>query len=179
MEEKETADSNLEAIEEELEEQAASEQEGPDAVHKAHEEKNEEYEEALNRLYRLQADFDNYKKRVMKQQEEYYKYASDKLIVSLLPVLDNFERALTAEGDGQEFKEGVDMIYKQLNEALTQEGLSKIDAVANEFDPNQHQAVMQVESEEHPENTVIEELQKGYKLKDKVIRYSMVKVAKN
>lgn len=187
---KETADSNLEATQEELKEQHenqdVSEASASEAdLHTLLEEKikevdnkNKECEEALGRLQRLQADFENFKKRTAKEKEEFYKYASEKLITELLPVLDNFERALATEGETADLKTGVEMIFKQLQDVLAREGLSVIEAVGSEFDPNQHQAIMQVESEEYGENIVAEEFQKGYRLKDKVIRHSMVKVAK-
>lgn len=135
-------------------------------------------EEYLNRLQRLQADFENYRRRVNKEKEEFHKYASESLICSLLPILDNFERAIAA-GEGENLLSGVEMIFRQLKETLEKEGLCPIQAVKTEFDPNRHEAVMTVENDEHPDNTVIEEFQKGYLLKDKVIRPAMVKVSKN
>ncbi|MBO8168815.1 MAG: nucleotide exchange factor GrpE [Thermoanaerobacteraceae bacterium] len=139
-----------------------------------------EKEDLTNRLLRLQADFDNFRKRSRKEQEEFAKYASQNLIEKLLPVLDNFGRALEAGDDNaRSFKDGVEMIYKQLLGILEQEGLKPIEAENQPFDPNFHEAVMQVETDEYPDNTVVEELQKGYRLKNKVIRPAMVKVAKN
>ena len=135
-------------------------------------------EEYLNRLQRLQADFENFRRRVNKEKEEFHKYASESLICSLLPILDNFERAIAA-GEGGNLLSGVEMIFRQLKEILEKEGLCSIQAVKTEFDPNRHEAVMTVENDEHPDNTVIEEFQKGYLLKDKVIRPAMVKVSKN
>ena len=135
-------------------------------------------EEYLSRLQRLQADFENYRRRVNKEKEEFHKYASESLVCSLLPILDNFERAIAA-GEGENLLSGVEMIFRQLKEILEKEGLCSIQAVKTEFDPNQHEAVMTVENDEHPDNTVIEEFQKGYLLKDKVIRPAMVKVSKN
>lgn len=175
LEQEETADSNLDAVQEELENQAEAEE--PE-LHKQLQAKTAECEELFGRLARLQADFDNFKKRTAKEKEDFYKFASEKLILGILPVLDNFERALGTMGENQEFKAGVEMIYKQLCEALKAEGLTLMDAVGKEFDPSEHQAIMQVESEDYAENIVAEEFQKGYKLKDKVIRYAMVKVAK-
>jgi len=136
-------------------------------------------EDYYNRLARLQADFENYRRRTRQETENFYKYASEQLVCALLPVLDNFERALAAEGDSMEsFKSGVEMIYRQFLDVLTTEGLAQIPAVGEQFDPARHEAVLKAESEEHPENTVIEELRRGYCLKDKVVRPAMVKVAR-
>lgn len=131
-----------------------------------------------NRLLRMQADFENFKRRVRQEKEEFYKYASESLMLQLLPVVDNFERALAAGGDdGKNLLTGIQMIERQLKEVLQKEGLQAIETVGQEFDPNLHDAVMQVESDEYSANTCVEELQKGYRLKDKVIRPAMVKVA--
>ncbi|SFQ99745.1 nucleotide exchange factor GrpE [Desulfoscipio geothermicus] len=136
-------------------------------------------EEYFNRLVRLQADFDNYRKRVQKEKEDFFKYASASLCEALLPVLDNFQLALAArEEDPAKVVEGVEMIYRQLQDVLQKEGLTPVAAVGEQFDPVKHEAVMQEATEEHPENTVIEELRRGYYLKDRVIRPAMVKVAK-
>lgn len=133
-----------------------------------------------NRLQRLQAEFDNFRKRTLKEKEELVKYASERVIGELLPVIDNFERALEAAKNSQDFSalaQGVEMIFRQLGSVLGKEGLTPIEAVGQVFDPNLHEAIMQVDSEEHPANTVVEEVQKGYYLKDKVLRPSMVKVS--
>jgi molecular chaperone GrpE len=137
-------------------------------------------EENYDRLVRLQADYDNFRRRTRQEKEEFYKYASEKLINTLLPVLDNFELALSAEGDSIEnFKSGVQMIYKQLLDTLAAEGVAPIPAVGEQFDPLKHEAVLRAESDEHPDNTIVQELRRGYFLKDKVIRPSMVKVVKS
>ncbi len=131
-------------------------------------------------LQRLQADFDNYRKRTQKEKTELIKYASERLVVELLPVLDNFDRAVSAakvNPDFTSFSQGVEMILRQMQTALSKEGLKAMDAVGQPFDPNLHDAVLRVASEEHPENTVLEELQKGYYLKEKVLRPCMVKVS--
>jgi len=131
-------------------------------------------------LQRLQADFDNYRKRTQKEKAELIKYASERLVVELLPVLDNFDRAVSAAKvnlDFTSFSQGVEMILRQMQTALSKEGLKAMDAVGQPFDPNLHDAVLRVASEEHPENTVLEELQKGYYLKEKVLRPCMVKVS--
>lgn len=134
-----------------------------------------------SRLQRLQAEFDNFRKRSQKEKEETVKYAAERVIEAMLPVLDNFERAILSSQTNQDFNafsQGVEMIFKQMKISLEKEGLKPIEAAGQTFDPNLHDAVLQVDSEEYPENTVVEELQKGYYLKDKVLRPSMVKVSR-
>lgn len=138
-----------------------------------------EKEELNNRLLRVHADYDNFRRRTREEKERDAKYRSQNLVEEILPVLDNFERALNVETTNDESKsilQGMDMIYRQLLEALKKEGVSVIEAVGKPFDPNYHQAVMQVEEDGYESNTVVEELQKGYMLNDRVIRPSMVKV---
>ncbi|MCM3716881.1 nucleotide exchange factor GrpE [Fictibacillus phosphorivorans] len=136
-------------------------------------------EELGQKNLRLQADYDNFRRRTREEQAASLKYKSQSLIEQLLPALDNFERALKTEAANEQVKtliQGMDMVYRQLTDALKQEGLTEVPAVGEKFDPNLHQAVMQVEDSEYESNTVIEELQKGYMLKDRVIRPAMVKV---
>ncbi|RJX38257.1 nucleotide exchange factor GrpE [Paenibacillus pinisoli] len=137
-------------------------------------------EEAQQRYLRAQADFDNFRRRTMKEKEELAQYASMKLIEQLLPVVDNFERAIAASGANNDYEslaKGVDMIFRQLSQTLDAEGLKPINAVGEPFNPEFHQAIMQVESDEYEEGVVVEEVQKGYMLKEKVLRPSMVKVS--
>lgn len=137
-------------------------------------------EEADNRYLRLQADFDNFRRRTRLDSEASEKYRAQKLITDLLPALDNFERALKMEVENEHTKallQGMEMVYRGLLEALKKEGVEAIEAVNKEFDPHLHQAVMQAEDENYASNIVIEEFQKGYLLRDRVIRPSMVKVS--
>ncbi|RED65696.1 nucleotide exchange factor GrpE [Cohnella lupini] len=137
-------------------------------------------DENHSRYLRAQADFDNFRRRTLKEKEELTQYASLKLITQLLPVLDNFQRALQTGGEGAEsgsFAKGVDMIYRQLTQVMESEGLKPMESVGQPFDPELHQAIMQVESDEHEEGIVVEAIQNGYWLKDKVIRPAMVKVS--
>lgn len=132
------------------------------------------------RTLRVQADFDNFRRRTQKEKEELAQYATSKLVTELLPVLDNFERALAttpAGADSEAFAKGVNMIFRQLDGVLKSEGLTAMDTVGQPFNPEYHQAIMQVESEEYEEGIVTEEVQKGYLLKDKVLRPAMVKVS--
>jgi molecular chaperone GrpE len=136
-------------------------------------------EEKENRILRLQADFDNYRRRSRLDQEAAEKYRAQSLVSEILPALDNFERALKVDVADDKMKsllQGMEMIYRQLVEAVKKEGVEVIEAVGQPFDPHLHQAVMQVEDSSFEPNTVIEEFQKGYKLKDRIIRPSMVKV---
>ncbi|MEW9049569.1 MAG: nucleotide exchange factor GrpE [Neobacillus sp.] len=136
-------------------------------------------EEADNRYLRLQADFDNFRRRTRLDAEASEKYRAQKLALELLPALDNFERALKMEADSEQTKsllQGMEMVYRSLVEALKKEGVEAIEAVGKEFDPHFHQAVMQVEDENFGSNTVVEEFQRGYMIKDRVLRPAMVKV---
>ncbi|WP_240666767.1 nucleotide exchange factor GrpE [Longirhabdus pacifica] len=137
-------------------------------------------QEQEDRFLRLQAEFENFKRRTRKEKEDLRKYAAIDVITGLLPVLDNFERALAASETTKDFDslvKGLDMVFKQMQPVLEQEGLTQIDAVNQPFNPEFHQAIMQVESDEHEEGIVVEEVQKGYMLKEKVLRPSMVKVS--
>jgi molecular chaperone GrpE len=136
-------------------------------------------EEAENRYLRLQADFDNFRRRSRLDLEASAKYRAQSLVSDLLPAIDNFERAMQMETDNEQAKsllKGMDMVYQSLLGALKKEGVEIIDAVGQEFDPHRHQAVMQDNDENYGSNIVVAELQKGYMLKDRVIRPSMVKV---
>ena len=163
-----------------VEENAAEDQkvdEKEEAAEEKKEEKEAELEEDGDAKYlRLMADFQNYKKRVEKEKKDLYSYANEKLVTELLAVLDNFERALAHEDSGDGFKEGMEMIFKQLMDVLEKSGLAEIAALGEDFDPNFHNAVMTEETEEYESGKVSGVLQKGYTLNGKVIRPSMVKV---
>jgi molecular chaperone GrpE len=136
-------------------------------------------EENQNRMLRALADMENLRRRVRKEQEDLVKYASLKVIEELLPVLDNFERALAADKDSmtvESLLQGVNMVYRQMVQVFEKEGLTPIQAAGQPFDPNVHQAVMQVEDANYESGVVVEELQKGYLFKDRVVRPAMVKV---
>ncbi len=138
-----------------------------------------EKEELYDKLLRLHAEFENFRKRIQRELELHKELANESIIKELLVVVDNFERALESlEKDGQtdSFAEGVKLIYKQLKELLRRFGVEEIEAEGKKFDPNLHEAVMQVEHEE--DNIVVQEVQKGYRLKGKLIRPSKVIVSK-
>ena len=129
---------------------------------------------------RLMAEFQNYKKRVAKEKSDIHSYANEKIVTELLEVLDNFERALAADNstDVEGYAQGMKLIFDQLLGVLTKSGLVEVKALGEEFDPNMHNAVMTADSEEYDSNKVCSVLQKGYTLNGKVIRPSMVTVAK-
>ena len=131
-------------------------------------------------MLRLRADFDNFRRRSVKEREELAAVVTQGILTDMLPLLDNFERALSAEGsDLDSFRAGVSMIYKQMQEALAKNGLEVIDTKDKKFDPNFHQAVMRVQDPEKEDDTIEQELQKGYMAKGRVIRPSMVQVVSN
>ncbi len=135
-----------------------------------------ELEELNDKYLRLVAEYDNYRKRTAKEKEAIYPEAKVSVISSFLPVLDNLERALQSVGDDPVY-EGVKMISKQFVETLKSAGVEEIPALGEKFDPNFHNAVMHVDDENFGENEIVEEFQKGYKMGERIIRYSMVKVA--
>lgn len=180
-EEQQGAEATYAAEQAETDQAQAAEAEGSgNAVSQELEQAKKLADENYQRFLRTQADFDNFRRRTQKEKEEFAKYASLKLIEQLLPVVDNFERALAASKDNKDYDslaKGVDMIFRQLDQVLTSEGLQPMQTVGTPFNPEFHQAIMQVESEEHEEGIVVEEVQKGYLLKDKVLRPAMVKVS--
>jgi len=177
---------DAEASDEQTKEEAAPEQpeetinEEEKVSNKEVEELKKKSEDNYNRLLRMQADFDNYKKRVAKEREDMYYNALEGLAGQLLPVVDNMERAAEAFRKDQldeKYISGVEMVYKQLLDVLDKNGIKEIEALEKDFDPNVHHAVMQVPGEAEDENKVKEVFQKGYILGNKVIRPTLVKVS--
>ena len=157
--------------------QAGEPEEDADALREKYE---AELAEKENRYLRLQADFENFRRRTRQEKEELAAVVTQNLLKDLLPFLDNFERALAAENsDAESLRAGVEMMYKQLVEALKKEGLEYIETKGKPFDPNFHQAVMRVEDAEKEDGAIVAELQKGYMAKGRVIRPSMVQVVGN
>jgi molecular chaperone GrpE len=140
-----------------------------------------ENENLQDRLLRRQADFENFRRRVEKERAEFLQYAGMESVRALLPVLDDFDRALQAaggeEGPDQEYVKGVEMIYQRFFEALKQLGLEPIESVGQPFDPNVHHAVETVQTEETEDHTILEEFQRGYNFRGRLLREAMVKVA--
>ena len=140
----------------------------------------EKYDNLNNQYIRLAADFDNYRKRHEQEKEALLKYGAEKTLQKMIEVLDNFERGLKAietVEDCEKVKECYNLAYKNFTDVLTKAGLETIKAEGEEFDPNFHEAVMQTPTSDKPEHTIVAELQKGYKLGDKVLRPTLVNVA--
>jgi molecular chaperone GrpE len=139
-----------------------------------------ERDSLLDRVARLQAEFENARKRASREQQEFRDYALADTVRTFLPVVDSFELALRAEGEKKsEFRSGVELIYKQLQDALLKLGLHPIEAKGSQFDPHLHEAIEMVDTTDAADHEVLDELQRGYKLKDRLVRPAMVKVARN
>jgi molecular chaperone GrpE len=142
---------------------------------------NQEKTALYDQLLRRQAEFENYRKRVERERSEVYQRARSEVLLELLPIVDNFERALSSlekgEGEAAALRQGVELIHRQFNDALAKFGLEPVEAVGQTFDPHLHEAVTTEPTDEHEENTVIEEFERGYKIGDKLLRPAKVKVA--
>ncbi|MBQ1940700.1 MAG: nucleotide exchange factor GrpE [Anaerovibrio sp.] len=171
----EPAEAATEAVEEgEVQE---AEEKSPEAEIEA---LNAKLAENAERMKRLQADFENFRRRTRQEKEELSNMVIQGFITELLPLVDNFDRAMAAEAtDAEKFQQGVEMIYNQLTEILKNKGMEVIDVTDAKFDPNFHQAVMRVQNPDLEDDTIAAELQKGYMVKGKVIRPSMVQVVAN
>ena len=132
----------------------------------------------LDRLARLQAEFDNARKRAVREQQDFREFAAADVIKNFLPILDSFERALKAGGHSGDFRSGVELIYRQFQDALQKIGVQPIAAVGQAFDPRVHEAIEMVDTAEVPDHHVLDELQRGYKYKDRLLRPAMVRVAR-
>jgi len=133
--------------------------------------------ELYDRLLRRQADFDNFRKRTERDRSDFLQYAGMEFVREILPVLDDFERALKVESADNRYARGVELIYNRLYEGLKKMGLEPMDTVGKKFDPNLHQAVERVQTDDVPDQTILEEFQKGYNFKGRLVRPAMVKVA--
>jgi molecular chaperone GrpE len=133
----------------------------------------------IDRLARLQAEFDNARKRAVREQQDFREFAAADIIRNFLPILDSFERALKAGGDAGDFRSGVELIYRQFQDALQKSGVQPVAAAGEAFDPRVHEAIEMVDTTEVPDHQVLEELQRGYKYKDRLLRPAMVRVARN
>jgi len=181
-EETKSEDTNIE--EAESEEKNENEETAETVLEENPEDKESELQEKYNQLHnqyiRLAADFDNFRKRTEQEREALLKYGAESTLKKMLDVLDNFDRGLKAietVEDCEKVKECYNLAYKNFNDVLLKAGLEKIEAEGQVFDPNFHEAVMQTPSDEIEENTIVAELQKGYKLGDKVLRPTLVNVA--
>ena len=138
-----------------------------------------ERDSLLDRLARAQAEFENARRRAAKEQQDFRDFAMADAIKSLLPVVDNFERALQSKSEAADFRAGVELIYKQVRDVLTKLGVQPISAKGEQFDPHIHEAIEMVETQDAADHEVLEEWQRGYKYKERLLRPAMVKVAKN
>lgn len=166
--------------EEETEAQEDSSEDKKGFFKKKKDKKDEQIEELNDRLKRQMAEFENFRKRTEKEKAQMFDMGARTVVEKILPVVDNFERGLAAVPEEQKedaFVQGMDKTYKHMMSMLEEAGVTPIEAVGKEFDPNFHNAVMHVEDEEFGDNVVAEELQKGYMYRDTVVRHSMVKVA--
>ena len=137
--------------------------------------------ESYDKFLRVYAEFENYKKRMEREKSDFLKYANEELIKELLPVIDNLDRAVgqaRQNAEAQSLVEGVEMILRQIKEVMEKHGVKELQSLGEPFDPNVHEAMMHEIADEHDENTVIDELQKGYIFKDRLIRPALVKVSK-
>ncbi len=160
-------------------ENAEQAEDGAEAGEETEDEEKKAEEQESERYMRLMAEFQNFKRRAAREKSDIHAYANEKIIGELLPVLDNFERALATESEDVEgYAKGMELIFTQLKTALEHAGLEEIPALGKEFDPNVHNAVMTEDSEEYEDGQISKVLQKGYKLRDKVIRPSMVAVVR-
>ena len=173
-------DNKKENLDDKTSEESLNEEEDELSIMKKYKEENEKLKqemESLNdRLLRITAEYDNYRKRTTKEKQGIYSDACVDVIKEIVPVLDNLERAVTAEGSLEDLKKGVEMTIKSCQSSFEKLGIEEIDA-SSEFDPNLHQAVMHIEDENFEKNQIAEVFLKGYKKDDKVIRYTVVKVA--
>ena len=133
----------------------------------------------LDRLARLQAEFDNARKRAVREQQDFREFAAADVIKNILPILDSFELALKAGGDSSDFRNGIELIYRQFQDALQKIGVQPIVAVGQPFDPRVQEAIEMVDTTDVPDHHVLEELQRGYKYKERMLRPAMVRVARN
>ena len=176
--EQEEAKKAAEAKEAEAAEETAEDGKERKFFKKKKDKKDEKIEELTDMVKRQMAEFDNFRKRTEKEKSAMYEIGAKDVIEKILPIVDNFERGLSAVPEGGDaFAEGMNMIYRQLLKTLEELGVKPIEAVGQPFDPNFHNAVMHIEDESLGENVVAEEFQKGYLYRDSVVRHSMVKVA--
>ena len=170
-----------EPVKEEKPEEAVSDEEKKDEKPKKKpgkkkDKRDEQIEELQDRVKRQLAEFENFRTRSEKEKTQMYDMGAKSIVEKILPVVDNFERGLVDEKEGDPFYDGMKMVYKQLMTSLEQAGVTPIEALGQEFNPDFHNAVMQVESEEYESGVVAQELQKGYMYRDTVVRHSMVAV---
>jgi molecular chaperone GrpE len=139
----------------------------------------DERDAAIDRLARMQAEFDNARRRAQREQQDYREYALADTVRTLLPILDSFDRALASNAEGADFRAGMELIDRQMHDALGKLGVTEVAAVGEVFDPNVHEAIEMVDTTDAEDNHVFHELQRGYMLKGRLLRPAMVRVARN
>ncbi len=180
LETKKELDAKTEEIEK-LREKISSLENKVKELEKQLEASDKEAEEYLDHLRRLKAEFENYKKRMIKERQQIVNWAVEDLIKEFLPVLDDMERAIESSKISKNFSslvQGIEMVYNHFKNLLKKKGLEEIAAEGEEFNPEIHEAIQRIESDKHPDNVVVEEMRKGYKMKGKVLRPALVKVNK-
>jgi molecular chaperone GrpE len=151
----------------------------PDALQAEVEKLRAEKNLLVDRMARMQAEFDNARKRAQREQQDFKDYALTEAIKSFLPALDSFDRALAANPNSETFRSGMELIDRQFHDALSKLGVTEIVSEGQPFDPTQHEAIEMVETSDVPDNHVFQELQRGYKIKDRLLRPAMVRVGRN
>ena len=164
--------------EEEKDEKSEDEDDELAKLNKNLEEKDEEIIELKSHIQRLQADFDNFRKQGEKQKQDLIRYANEGLILKFIDVYEDMERALENSTNEEDIREGLELIYSKMKNTLKKEGVEAIPTEGEKFDPFKHEALLTVDSPDHENNEIVDELMKGYTLKDKVIKYSKVRVCK-
>jgi molecular chaperone GrpE len=151
----------------------------PDQVAEQLQKLQAERDALYDRVARQQAEFENYRKRSQKEQQDYRDYALTDFAKQFLPVLDSFDRALNSQGSDSDLRKGMELIRRQMEDALAKIGVKVVPAKGEQFDPHVHEAIEMVETEDAPDNEVLDELARGYMIKDRLLRPAMVRVAKN
>ncbi len=139
----------------------------------------QERDQLLDRMARMQAEFDNARKRDAKERTEFREFAVGSSVEQILPVLDNFQLAMKAQGSPEQFREGVELILRQMEEAVKQLGVQKVETVGTQFDPRFHEALGSIETTEYPDHQVLEEIRAGYRIKERLLRPALVRIAVN
>ena len=160
-----------------LSEEKNQNEEIKEEIPKTNEVSNKEFEELNDRYKRLFAEFENYKKRSQKEKESIYGMITGDVVSSMLPVMDNLEKAAEAKSNDTQYQDGVKLVARQFQEALKSLGLEEIETIGQRFDPEFHEAVSHIEDETKGEQEIVQEYRKGYKIGNKVVRHSMVIVA--
>ena len=171
------SEENKENLEENLQNEETKKEEIKEEKKEAIDTKTQELEELTDRYKRVLAEFENFKKRSQKERENLYKSILGDIVEAVLPIMDNLENALKVETKDENYKQGVELVYKQFQDVLSKFGVEEIEAIGKTFDPELHEAVSSIQDDSKGEQEIVQEYRKGYKIGTKVIRHSMVVVA--